>query len=44
LAGEFRQRLTSEGVPEATGAVHRTMAELVRLLRETIAEPVVDAP
>jgi signal transduction histidine kinase/CheY-like chemotaxis protein len=30
----------SESVPEASGTVHRTMDELVRLLRETIAEPV----
>jgi two-component system sensor histidine kinase/response regulator len=31
---------TSEGVPEASATLHRTMDELVRLLRETIAEPV----
>jgi HPt (histidine-containing phosphotransfer) domain-containing protein len=34
----------TEGVPEASGIVHRTMDELVRLLRETIAEPVVGPP
>ena len=32
----------SEGVPEAAAIVHRTMDELVRLLRETIAQPVGD--
>jgi CheY-like chemotaxis protein len=32
----------TEGVPEASGIVHRTMDELVWLLRETIAEPVPD--
>jgi HPt (histidine-containing phosphotransfer) domain-containing protein len=30
---------TSEAVPEASDTVHRTMVELVRLLRKTIAEP-----
>ncbi len=33
----------SKGVPEASATVHRTMNELVRLLRETIAEPAVVA-
>jgi two-component system, sensor histidine kinase and response regulator len=31
----------SEGMTEASATVHRTMAELVRLLQEAIAEPVV---
>ena len=31
---------TGEGVPEASVTLHRTMDELVRLLRETIADPV----
>jgi HPt (histidine-containing phosphotransfer) domain-containing protein len=31
----------SEGMTEASATVHRTMAELVRRLREAIAEPVV---
>jgi HPt (histidine-containing phosphotransfer) domain-containing protein len=32
----------SEGVPESSAIVHRTMEELVRLLRETIAETIVE--
>ena len=31
---------SGEGMPEASTTVHRTMDELVRLLREAIAEPV----
>jgi signal transduction histidine kinase/CheY-like chemotaxis protein len=40
---QLGQAGTQEGVPEASGSVHRTMDELVGLLRQTIAEPAVDA-